>query len=336
MEDFKNGAMLDLRPDSEKELDYKFEEIVSSAATVNWVEKPKSDWRKFQIYNQDGSGSCVAQTGRKLLSIMYWLVSGKWVDLSASHIYKRRANKPQGGMGGNDVFQIMQKGTTENQYAPSDNMNDTQMDSVEVTPEEELIGKKYAIGNYLTVPVKDIDTIASIIQTTGKGVMVWFYWKYDEWLDVPEVKHTNLNLYAADTCRHSVCAVDFTLYNGEKALIIDDSWDKVATALDGQRVITESFFKERNFFAAYPMNFRYDQKHVFTKTLKFNPKFFVDEEVKALQDILKKQGLFPSNVDTTGYFGAITLKAVKQFQTKYNLKPDGIVGPKTNEVLNTL
>ena len=267
---------------------------------------------------------------------MYWLVSGKWVDLSASHIYKRRANKPQGGMGGNDVFQIMQKGTTENQYAPSDNMNDTQMDSVEVTPEEELIGKKYAIGNYLTVPVKDIDTIASIIQTTGKGVMVWFYWKYDEWLDVPEVKHTNLNLHAADTCRHSVCAVDFTLYNGEKALIIDDSWDKVATALDGQRVITESFFKERNFFAAYPMNFRYDQKHVFTKTLKFNPKFFVDEEVKALQDILKKQGLFPSNVDTTGYFGAITLKAVKQFQTKYNLKPDGIVGPKTNEVLNTL
>ncbi len=331
------GANIDIRSDEEKAKDFRFDEIVSTPASVVWTEKPQNEWRKFQIYNQDGSGSCVAQTARKLLGILHWLKTGKWIDHSASHIYQRRSNRPQGGMGGDNVFQIMKDGTTLEENAESDLLNDEQMDSIDVSSAEAEAGKIYSIKNYLTITPKDIEAVASIIQTTGKGVMVWFYWKYDEWLDVPIVKYPGLDLRASDTSRHSVCAVDFTLYNGEKALVIDESWDKTATALDGQRIITESFYKQRNWYAAYPMNFKYEEtKHVFKKTLRFSKVFFVDPEVKELQNVLKKEGLFPTNVDSTGYFGAITLKSVKAFQTKHGLLADGIVGPKTNNVLNSL
>jgi hypothetical protein len=47
-------------PETEKQLDYKIEEIVAEAAQVNWVESLPWEIRQFPIQNQNGSGSCVA------------------------------------------------------------------------------------------------------------------------------------------------------------------------------------------------------------------------------------------------------------------------------------
>ena len=93
-EHFLSGALIDVRPEEEKENDYHFGEIVAAANPVSWVEKPQSAWRKFPIFNQDGSGSCVAQTLAKLLGILYWLKNQLYVHFSATHIYQRRSNKP--------------------------------------------------------------------------------------------------------------------------------------------------------------------------------------------------------------------------------------------------
>lgn len=68
-----------------------------------------------------------------------------------------------------------------------------------------------------------------------------------------------------------------------------------------------------------------------TKLLKFG---MTDPEVKILQEKLKVKGLFPSNTGTTEYFGSITKKAVKEFQTMYGLVVDGIVGSATRLLLN--
>ena len=108
-EQFLSGAIIDIRPEEEKEKDYHFGEIVAAANPVNWVEKPQSAWRKFPIFNQDGSGSCVAQTLAKLLGILYWLKNQLYVHFSATHIYQRRSNKPYGGMAGVDAFNIARK-----------------------------------------------------------------------------------------------------------------------------------------------------------------------------------------------------------------------------------
>jgi hypothetical protein len=350
-EEFQSGALIDTRSDAEKLKDFKFEEIVTSVAPVNWVEKPQAQWRKFPIFNQDGSGSCVAQTLAKLLGILYWIKNGTYVHFSATHIYQRRANKPQGGMAGMNAFDIAREGVTLEELVPSQNMNDAQMDAADIAQYKKDVGSVFKVPNAITVPVKDIDTIASIIQQTGKGVMVWFYFKNDEWTSHPIVKYPNLDMYAQSTVRHSVTAVDFTLKNGKKCLVIDDSWGS-SYGVAGQRTIDEDFFKARNFFAAYPVNFVFFNEeplpvpvpapsYTFSKVLEFG---MTNPDVKALQDILKYEGLFPSNTASSGYYGAITAKGVLAWQKKHKVDSDDVlnqlagrrVGEKTIIKLNSI
>jgi len=322
------GVLLDTRSDAEKAKDYHFSEIVSAVEPVVWVEKPQSAWRKFPIFNQNGSGSCVAQTLRKLYGVYIWLNTGTYVDISASHIYQRRHNRPAAGMDGVDAFKIAQSGATLEQFAPSENMSDSQMDAQVVKPFMVKVGETFKLGAYVTVSPTDIDTVASIIQKTGKAVMVWFYFKYDEWTDVPQVLHVGLDSNSSSTLRHSVAAVDFTLYQGKKALIIDDSWG-LQYAMNGQRVITEDFFNKRNFFAAHFQNFAFEQSVVTKPT-------FIDQNVVSLQDCLKAEGVFPTNVASSGVYGSITSKAVKAFQTKYGLVVTGLISPETRAKLHAL
>lgn len=58
-------------------------------------------------------------------------------------------------------------------------------------------------------------------------------------------------------------------------------------------------------------------------------------EVTALQNALKAEGLF--SVPASGYFGNLTLAAVKAFQVKYNIIPShGFCGPLTCAKLNSI
>lgn len=56
------------------------------------------------------------------------------------------------------------------------------------------------------------------------------------------------------------------------------------------------------------------------------------EDVRVLQAALTSKG-YP--VPTTGYFGDITLNAVKSFQSASGLKADGLVGPDTKNALES-
>jgi hypothetical protein len=225
-------------------------------------------------------------------------------------------------------------------------MNDQEMDRTEIAQYKDDVGQVFKIGNFLTLPAKDIETVASVIQTTGKAVMVWFYWKADEWGNVPKIKYPDLDFQTAD--KHSVAATDFFLKDGKKCLLIEDSWGG-GYGYSGRRIITEDFYKERNFFAAYPMNFRFDEwgekpSHNFNSNLVLKFGMWNSPEIQTLQDILKYEGLFPGNIESTGNYGAITAKAVMAFQTKYNIAPVAeiedlqgrVAGPKTIAKLNEL
>lgn len=343
MSNFQSGAVVDPRTPEEKARDYKFEEIVASATPVKWEEKPQSKWRKFPIFNQDGSGSCVAQTQAKELGIMRYLKDGYYVHFSATDIYQQRSNKPSSGMIGVDARKILKdSGATLEVLTPSQNMTDAQMDAVVVEPYKRDVGKVFKVPNYVELPLRDIETIASTIQVTGKGVMVWFYFKIDEWTEKPTIKYPNLTVQEGE--RHSVCAVDFTLVNGKKCLIIEDSWGS-SFGMAGQRIITEDFFKVRNWFANYLTNFAFDGSanpdaphYIFSKDLVFG---MTDPDVVGLQNVLKYEGFFPSNAQSTGYFGAITKEGVQKFQIKYSIASAstpgyGRVGPLTRNKLNEL
>lgn len=349
MSEFKSGALTDTRPDSEKQKDHRFEELVASAAPVVWKEKDPSQWRRFPTFEQDGSGSCVAQTARKLMGIIYSLLTGgRFLDVSATHIYQRRINKPAAGMGGVDVFKIMQEGVTLDVFAPSDHLSDASMDGFTVPEYAKEVGKALKIGNYVMLPIGNFETIASVMQETGKGVMVWFFFTSEEWAQLtPEIKDPSL--VKENALRHSVAAVDFFMYRGKKWLRVEDSAHFGGYT---EHLISEEFFKARNYFAAYPMNFKFQEgsvtptvpHHTFTKPLEFSAEYKTDPDVAALQDILKYEGLFPINVDSTGYYGAVTAKGVLAWQKKHAVAPvaelDALqgrrVGSKTIAVLNML
>lgn len=343
------GALIDDRPAEAKAKDYRFEEIVASVAPVQWRKKANDEIRRFPIFDQGRSGSCVAQTGKKQIGVYTFLKTGAFFPVSATHLYQRRSNKPGGGMIGINAYEIMQKGVAPAVFAADERMSDAEMDALRVPAFAEHVGKAFSIGNYMVVPTKDIDLIASIIQETGKAVMVWFYFEHNEWTERPRVRNQNLDLYAGATARHSVAAVDFTLTeDGKKALVIDDSWGPSAGNGAGQRVIDEDFFRARNWFAAHFMNFAFEEQgvpgkpqHTFLRDLEFSAVVNNDPEVVALQDCLKWEGLFPANVESSGYFGQITKKAVEGFQQKYDIarKGDagfGRVGPKTRAKLNQI
>jgi hypothetical protein len=340
------GALIDTRPLEEKQKDYLFSEIVSGVEPVNWIEK--KEWRKFPIFNQGNSNACVAMSLAKILGVMHQVNEGEWVTFSPGFIYQQRANKPSGGMIGVDAFEIVRKnGALLEELFPSQKKSDEELDSYPVKNYEREIAKVFRIGNYVILPIKNIDTIASVIQKTGKGIMAWYYWNVAEY-NRPEPIIQDIGLIPQTAQgRHSVAIVDFTIKNGKKCLIADDSfWLK--TTNDGQRTITEDFHQARNFFAAYPINFKFDvyttvkPSYTFTKTLYYGMKN--NPDVKALQDALKYFGTFPTNAESTGNYFGLTSKAVYDWQTMYKVANQDeldtlggkIFGPKSIEVMNKL
>jgi hypothetical protein len=318
------GALIDTRPKQEKEKDFLFEEIVAQTDQVIWQTKPENAWRKFPIKNQESSNQCVAFSIAKMLGIQHLKDEGEWIDFSATHLYERRSNFPFAGMGGNDVFEIARKdGTTlEVLYPNKTHNNDNERLNIKNHLAE--VGKIFTISNYVFLPIQDIETVASVIQRTGKGVMVWYWGTYAEWVrDIPEIRDRNINIMTAPV-RHSVVATDYFIHNGKKALLIEDSWG-LNHGMKGRRIITEDFHRERNYFAGHIMNFKFgesklkDATFTLNTTLQFGQR---NNQVIELQKMLQHEGFFPINVSPTNYYGSITARAVLEWQLKHKVAPE--------------
>lgn len=341
------GALIDTRSTEAKLKDVKQGELVASAVAVNWQEKPQAAWRRFGLQDQDGSGSCVEQTIKKLAGINLFLKEGSYIEFSSAY-YQLRSNKPAAGMIGDEAFEIWRtQGIVLEALSPSERMTDAEMDAIKVAPYKKDIAKIFTITGHSDLAVKDIDAIASTIQATGKGVMVWYYFTYREWTDFPTLLDNLTGVSDSKALRHSVTAIDFFLLpiGGvmKKCLLIEDSWGEFGQ-FKGQRVITEDFHKARNWYAHYPTSFKFDGGIVdpvtpkpayrFLKPLVFVPWDDVKNQpanmalhltqivdVAALQKILQYEGLFPTNQSITGYYGALTAKAVYAYQVKYAVAP---------------
>jgi len=75
-------------------------------------------------------------------------------------------------------------------------------------------------------------------------------------------------------------------------------------------------------------------KHFFRENLHRGMR---GREVVILQDCMKWLGCLDKSIDSTGFFGDLTLESVKCFQLRYNIRPVfGFVGPKTRSQLNKL
>ena len=173
--------------------------------------------------------------------------------------------------------------------------------------------KQYKAKYYFEI-TGGINKIAEVLEQ-GYGVLLGFRFDYDEWLDVPVIHEDSKK-----QCGHGVAAVDYVLYKGEKAIIIEDSWGP-KHGKGGRRIITEEFLDERCFYAGYITSL---PNYMFTKTLRIGSRGI---DVRKLQEKL-------GNIKVDGIFGKDTKLAVQAFQLKNHLVADGIVGPLTNKILN--
>lgn len=311
------GAFDDLRTDEEKSKDYTQEELVRAVSPVKWTKK--TSYRTFTPRRQGKAGSCVSHSVAKEFEIRLKNNYGDTKVVSASYPYQKRANTNIPGSSTTDRMKMVNAGCVFEDLMPSQSMTEDQIMNVYKPKYADLLASPFGIKD-ITCPI-DIDTVASTIENTGKGVSCWFHFGDGEWFGRKEVCIATNNLKYG----HSVVAVDYTLNElGKKCLVIEDSASE-----DGfsQRLIPEFFLKTRCFVCRYMVDFKQED---------VKKPSYLEGSIVSLQDCLKFEGLFPSNVDSTGKFGPVTRNAVIAFQKKYGIEQTGTVGPITNAKLVSL
>jgi hypothetical protein len=337
MKKYFSGVVKDPRSKKQKAKDYQALEV-ATFTPVKWIEKEEKNYRRFPIKNQNGSGMCVGFATSTMLGIENHIEENRYLDISALDIYDRRNNKPQEGMWFQNALDIASKfGACTGDLLPYQNLTERQANLPVIRTSEMLnVAQKYKASAYVALPL-NIDSIASIINQ-GKAVLLGFRFNYEEWTDTPYIATNNPKLH------HAVAGVDFTLWKGEKCIVIQDSWGEFF-GLKGLRRITQKFLNARCTYAGYLIDqpneiVNKKPKHTFIKGLRFG--MMNDNDVKALQEILRYEGLF-NFPESTGNYLQITAKSVYDLQVKYQIASmkelnslgGRVVGPKTIAWLNT-
>lgn len=331
------GAQVDTRSEAEKAKDWQATEVMAFGIP-QFRTVQENQWKKYNIRNQDGSGSCVANSQAKYMEVLYTIKHAQSIAFSHAPVYINRANRPQGGMGFPDAPKLQIKyGACLESYIPSQDKTDQQLDAITLPVDYEMNNDYIHPENFVAVPI-DFYSVANYVEQNGACV-IWIISDYTNWnKDIPTVGGKSVG-----NVRHAICAVDAVTVNGVQYLVIEDSWGKFGK-YNGQRLITAEFFKDACFVAYGFLNFTYDEEATpgfepFLKPMQFGNK---NTEVKRLQDYLKSKGLFPSNQQSTGLYGNITAQAVLAFQIRH--KVDNIntlnslkgryVGQKTLKAIN--
>ncbi len=232
MEDFIPNAVLeDPRSVMEIDKDHVHENLYGGLP-VTWVEKPQSTWKTFTPRDQSVSFSCVKQSSATALEMLT-------KNVTSAGTYNLRKNAPDGGMYLQDCGDIdYTKGTIMELAVPSQFMNDPQMDAINLPSSFGV-----QISGYRTFESLDIDKIAEAVQAYGQCIIT-FGSNSQEWQLTPAYLGTPV------TFGHAICAIDFTLINGNKYLICADSAGK-RTSPTGLRIISEIFLNKRGKDAMY-------------------------------------------------------------------------------------
>jgi len=317
-------------PEKETGKEFRAEEVFRALPPVVWTEKKQSDWKRyFPIRNQTVTSSCVGHTLATVLGVENFIEESKFVVLSPRSIYAR-GFAPGGGMVYSDALKIAyEMGSAPEQLMPSEGKTEEQIrDLTDEKESDRIIGKVYRGGNYVYLPL-DIDAISAILNT-GKAVCLGV--RFNPSGFTPEVKLDANGVYG-----HAITGVDFTLWKGEKAIVFQNSWGE-GWGFGGLGIITESEMKKGLVVAAYFQDLKNekssDRPNLQIKVANLTTGM-QSPEVMKLQLMLQYLGFFPSNIDTTGFYGGISRKAVKDYQGSIGLPQTGIADSETIKKLNS-
>lgn len=297
----------------------KIEEVTSTINPVAWKLLDMNKVPSYPMYSQDGSGSCVAHSWSLIASILYFMRTGNPIKFSPAWIYQQRVNKNTMGMIGTDVAHIAAQGLLPHDLMPCMDMGEVAINAIPTYPWYKDVAKVFALEDRLIqLPTGDIDTLVSTMQTTGKPINVWYTFDYGEWNSEPFVITSNPPL------RHSVVAIDYGIWNGKKAIVIQDSWGANSTQYGGRRIITEDFHQKRNFFTGYPRRFKFEIS---------NTKGIFNGSIMSFQECMQSIALFPIDVPFVENWGPLTKKACIAYQKLKNIPQSAIMDTETKALL---
>ncbi len=326
------GVALDPRTEIEKAQDFPHAEIApATASPVIWITKNPEHWERYPKRRQAYSYSCMAHSGAKVLGIENVAEEGHYVELSARPIYRARNNFPGEGMWQQDLFSLLAKPTAcREDQMPSMAMTEEEMNQpVELTDEQKESAEFYRSNGYFFLPATDINEMARIIDKNKAVHLLLYFTDAEYWRGVPVVLEKDMtDPRDSRAKRHGVAVVDRTIYEGEKAVIIDDSAGGESSLNNtGQRILTESFLKARCYGAGY-LAYRANAAgqipkplHTFTQALTFG--LMHNDEVAWLQKVLQYADYLPLTLDDRplplGNMLQMTCGALKKWQVAHGI-----------------
>lgn len=277
--------------------------------------------KKLTIKDQNGSGSC----GGQAWSYFGQVLDPEHVEKSAKFIYAQDFVLPAGTYGRDNCIIVKEKGWGDESLTRS-----YMGEKFNIPPTEQFMQRKEDITieafkqaltdkalSYVHVPI-DIESIAQKIRD-NKGVILGICGKNNgTWsgkFPKPPV--------GSDVWRHWIYCGKALTIDGKKYIGFCNSWG-INTGEQGWQYISEEYLSSKYIFETWTLDYNY-QKYQFTKMLKYGDK---NGDVKELQKRLQV-------VPVSGWFGPITLRAVKKYQRDHKIVPTGVVGPNTRKALNS-
>ena len=296
----------DNQSDEQKEKNYKQSDVVTAVTPPIFPVKEPKNFLKYPIRSQGASGRCVTFTYAKELSIWFQQKYGVWMDFSTCFPYQLRSNPDISGCSSVDIFEVFPKiGNIFESFMPGDGLGDMASMAVKMPTYAKDLAKMVEVKR-ISLPL-DFDTVASTLQNTGKGVMLWFHFNSYEWKDIPILSEQPI------TSGHSITAIEAVTYNGQEYIVCDESWG-INYSMNGQRLISREYFNHRCFQASYLMAFKFSVGEPSDK-----PSF--DGSIISFQKCLKWLGYFPTNIAEVENWGPVSRNACIKFQKAYAIFP---------------
>lgn len=353
---FSPGAVPS-RPDPR---DYSYAEIAAGAPQFDWKKGYDLEHElevKFKVKDQNGSFSCGGQAWAYYIAALEAAFSNTLEERSAKYIYAQTFSPFGGGSSGRDNSEVVRKqgcaresvlSSYDNGKPPKEAFMTRPQDITDAMRADAKLSRALSYARVNT----DVDSIAQAVRD-NYGVVIGICgsdngtWRSER----PKYPH-----YGQKIWRHWLFVGKAKLIKGEKCLGVINSWG-TDVGDDGWQWISEEYVEalikdtvldisQQGVWEAWTMVFNpnppeADFKHHFSQELHYGDK---SDEVVALQKALQIDGVFPSTVPTTGYYGTITRRAVLDFQIKYQVAPlaelyslaGKLVGVKTRAQLNKL
>lgn len=304
-----------------------FSEVVADSPVFDWergFDIRKKLGRELSTKNQGQSGSCGGQAGGYLTEAILDSAEASARSIYNKCFYPGGGSTESGLM--NTIINIgVDKETDTTSYENGNPPSEEFMHTPDSNP-------SFIRGLRPVYVETDFNSMATAI-LQNNGIVIGIAGENNgTWLS-PEPKPPTKSEW-----NHWVYAGFAGMRNGKKCIGFLNSWGK-DVGENGWQYIYEDY--EPYIWCAWSMVYNKKTKptYKFTKSLAYGQS---SSDIKALQDILRFEGLF-NNV-STGYFGPVTAVAVLAFQKKYKVASDKElnslqgkkVGPKTLAKLNLI